>query len=552
MSETIGPDSARVEGLSAARAAFAWHVPQQFNFARDVLDVLALEDRLGLVYIDAKRTRRDFTFVEIANASQRFAGALHALGVAKGERVLVLLPKIPQWLFAMTALQRLGAVAIPCAEQLRAKDLAFRANHSETTTVIAHITNYKEVDLMRAAASGVTRFLLVGGDAEGWTQFDELTARAHAFAGNPTAADEMAYIVYTSGTTKDPKGVVHLHRYTYAKRMEAQFWLDAKREDLVWCTAGTGWAKSLWNVLLGPWSCGAAIVLHEGAFDGVDRMNMIAELGVTVLCQAPTEYRILAKLDDLGKRWQLPQLRHCTSAGEPLNPEVVLLWRRAFNLRIYDGYGQTENSLLVANLPGMEIRPGSMGLPTPGHTVHVIDAEGKPSEVGDPGDIALHGHPPTLFAGYYKNAAETANSFRGEWYLTGDRAQLDDDGYFWFVGRADDVISSAGYRIGPFEVESALLEHPAVVESAVVGSPDADRGNIVKAFVVLRAGHEASDALVRELQEHCKRVTAPYKYPREIEFVVELPKTRSGKIRRVELRQAELQRKGATAASGFV
>ena len=248
----------------------------------------------------------------------------------------------------------------------------------------------------------------------------------------------------------------------------------------------------------------------------------------------------------------MPKLRHCVSAGEPLNPEVLARWRDAFGLTILDGYGQTENSLLVANVPGMDVRPGSMGKPTPGHDVTVVDAEGVPCPPGEVGDIALRGAPPTLFTGYYKNAEETLASRRGEWYLTGDRAQIDDDGYFWFVGRADDVISSGAYRIGPFEVESALLEHPAVLESAVVGSPDADRGNVVKAFVVLRAGHEPSAALVAELQSHCKRVTAPYKYPREIEFIAELPKTRSGKIRRVELRQAELQKKGATAASGFV
>jgi acetyl-CoA synthetase/medium-chain acyl-CoA synthetase len=221
-------------------------------------------------------------------------------------------------------------------------------------------------------------------------------------------------------------------------------------------------------------------------------------------------------------------------------------------LTILDGYGQTENSLLVANVPGMEVRPGSMGKPTPGHDIAVVDAEGNVAEAGEVGDIGVRGDPPTLFRGYYKNPEETAASRRGEWYLTGDRAQVDDDGYFWFVGRADDVISSGAYRIGPFEVESALLEHPAVLESAVVGSPDADRGNVVKAFVVLRPGYEAGPALIKELKEHCKRVTAPYKYPREIEFVDELPKTRSGKIRRVELRQRELQKKGATAASGFV
>jgi acetyl-CoA synthetase/medium-chain acyl-CoA synthetase len=281
-------------------------------------------------------------------------------------------------------------------------------------------------------------------------------------------------------------------------------------------------------------------------------MDMIRDLGVSVLCQAPTEYRLEAKLSDLGTRWSLPKLRHCVSAGEPLNPEVLQLWKAAFGLTILDGYGQTENTLLVANVPGMDVRPGSMGKPTPGHDVAVVDADGKICEPGEVGDIALRGKPPSLFAGYYKNDEETANSHRGEWYLTGDRAQVDDDGYFWFVGRADDVISSGAYRIGPFEVESALLEHPAVAESAVVGSPDADRGNIVKAFVVLRPGYDATDALVKELQDHCKRVTAPYKYPREIEFLAELPKTRSGKIRRVELRQAELRKKGATAASGFV
>ena len=278
----------------------------------------------------------------------------------------------------------------------------------------------------------------------------------------------------------------------------------------------------------------------------------LRELGVTLVCQAPTEYRLEAKLPDLGRRWQFPRLRHCVSAGEPLNPEVIERWRAAFGLTIYDGYGQTESTLLVANVPGSVVRPGSMGKPTPGHTIAVIDAAGNGCAPGEVGDIALRGRPPSLFAGYYKDPQETYASFRGDWFVTGDRAQVDDDGYFWFVGRADDVISSGAYRIGPFEVESALLEHPAVLESAVVGSPDADRGNIVKAFVVLRAGYDAGDALARELHDHCKRVTAPYKYPREIEFIAELPKTRSGKIRRVELRQAELVKKGATAASGFV
>lgn len=543
----------------AETASFTWDVPADFNFARDVLDELAASDRRGLLFVDAAGKRTEYTFGQIAGLSARWAAVLRDLGVAHGDHALVVLPKVPQWLFAMAALLRLGAVAIPCAEQLRAKDLLFRAVHGDATTVIAAAACADEIDAMRADAPSLKRCLLVGGPSTGsgqaragWTSMHGLVAQAQPFAGNPTAAGDDAYIVYTSGTTKDPKGVVHRVAYTFAKRMQAAAWFDCKPSDVVWCTAGTGWAKSLWNVLLGPWSCGSCVVLHEGPFVPEERMNLIRDLDVTVLCQAPTEYRLEAKLPDLGARWSLPRLRHCVSAGEPLNPEVLARWRDAFGLTILDGYGQTENSLLVANLPGTDVRPGSMGKPTPGHDVAIVDAHGQVCEAGVVGDIALRGTPPTLYAGYYKNPAETNASRRGEWYLTGDRAQLDDDGYFWFVGRSDDVISSGAYRIGPFEVESALLEHPAVLESAVVGSPDADRGNVVKAFVVLRPGHIGDAALVRELQEHCKRVTAPYKYPREIEFVAELPKTRSGKIRRVELRQAELRKKGATAASGFV
>jgi acyl-coenzyme A synthetase/AMP-(fatty) acid ligase len=532
--------------------AFSWDVPPDFNFARDVVDALADDDRRGLLFVDAAGARHDYTFAQIADGTRRWAAVLHDAGVRKGDRIVVVLPKRPEWLLCMVAALRIGAVAVPSAEQLRAKDLLYRANHSGATTVVAHAANAAEFDAMRDDAATVRTWLLAGGERAGWTAVDPLLERATPWDGEPTRADDPAFIVYTSGTTKDPKGVVHAVSWTWAIRMQAESWFDVKRDDLVWCVAGTGWAKSLWNVLLGPWSCGAPVVLHEGAFVPEERMNMIRDLGVTVLCQAPTEYRLEAKLPNLGERWKLPQLRHCVSAGEPLNPEVIEVWRKAFDITILDGYGQTENTLIVANLVGQAVRPGSMGKPTPGHEVAVVDEDGNVCAPGEVGDIALRADDPALYKGYYKDDEETNATRRGIWHITGDRAQVDDDGYFWFVGRADDVISSGAYRVGPFEVESALLEHPAVLESAVVGSPDADRGNIVKAFVVLRPGHDAGDALVKELQEHCKRVTAPYKYPREIEFVAELPKTRSGKIRRVELRQAELRKKGATAASGFV
>ena len=503
---------------------FEWEVPKRFNFARDVV-----ERRSGpaLTYLSALGERRDLDFAEVNARAGQWANALAKRGVERGDRVLVLVGKTPEWHPIMLGLLKLGAVSIPCSEMLRHKDLAFRVEHSGAQLVVADRPAEDEVEGLGAE--------VLFTDAAG------LDEEPRSAATEDTAADDLAFILYTSGTTKDPKGVVHTHAYCYAKRMQAERWLAARPGDLVWCTAATGWAKSIWNVLLGPWSAGAAIVLHEGAFEPEERFRLISELGVSVLCQAPTEYRLMAKLSGL-ERVDLSRVRHMVSAGEPLNPEVIKAFRDAFGLTIHDGYGQTENTLLVGNFPGAEIRPGSMGLPSPGHEIAVIDEDGAVVGEDEEGDIALAGHPPSLFREYYRAPEETAAVFRGKWYVTGDRATRDADGYLWFTGRADDVINSAAYRIGPFEVESALLEHAGVAESAVVGKPDPDRGLIVKAFVVLRPGVTGSDQLVRELQDHCKRVTAPYKYPREIEFVGELPKTRSGKIRRVELRRLEEER----------
>ena len=519
-------------------AGFSWDVPERFNFVRDVVEPLALDrDRRALTFVDRTGLISRITFAELAIDASRWAHLLSSHGLVRGDRVLVLVGKVPAWLGVMLGALKSGLVTVPCSEMLRARDLAFRARHSGARLLVADRTSQPEVDGMRALLDEPIDVLYLD-DASLLLRRQPLSSPAEE-----TLWCDEAFILYTSGTTKDPKGVTHTHAYTFAKRMQAEHWLGARPGDLVWCTAGTGWAKSIWNVLLGPWSCGAEIVMHDGAFDAAERLELIESIGVTVLCQAPTEYRLLAKLDTLGER-RLPNLRHAVSAGEPLNPEVIERFRETLGVTIYDGYGQTENTLLVANTRERAVRPGSMGWPTPGHEVAVIDEEGDEVAAGVEGDIALHGRPPSLFVRYWNAPDETMAAFRGDWYVTGDRATRDEDGSIWFTGRDDDVILSAAYRIGPFEVESALLEHEAVAESAVIGKPDPDRGQIVKAFVVLRPNYKPSNALSAELQEHSKRVTAPYKYPREIEFVTELPKTPSGKIRRVDLRRLEETRSG--------
>jgi len=524
---------------------FRWETPEFFNFG-DVIDHFAADpNRIAILWEDQEGNRARLTFADICAQSNRIANVLVGLGIRRGDPVMLVLPRITLWQAAYIGALKAGAMVIPCVSMLREKDLVYRANHSGARAIIAGVDSAPMVADLRSQCPSIRQYVLAGSARPGWASLQEAMGQASPmFKPERTSSAEPAICYYTSGTTKDPKAVLHGHAYIYAHRFTGSAWLDLKPGDLHWTTSDTGWAKAAYGVLFGPWMNGITTFMYNGRFEPAKELELLRRYRITTFCAPPTEFRMLVK-EDLAQ-YDLPALRHCTAAGEPLNPEVIGVWRDRYGLAIHDGYGQTETTLVAANLPGMEIRPGSMGRPFLGIDARVIDENLNECEVGEPGEIAVRvkpEKPPSIMLEYWKNPDENAAVFRGDYYLTGDQAYRDADGYLWFVGRADDVITSAGYRIGPFEVESALLEHPAVMESAVVASPDPDRGSIIKAFVRCKPGVDQCEALVLELQEHVKRITAPYKYPREIEFVNDLPKTVSGKIRRVDLRKREEQRK---------
>ncbi len=529
---------------------FRWQVPPAFNFGRDVVDRHAAAGRPALLWRDAAGRERQLGFAEVAAASNRVAHLWKTLALEPGEPVLILLPRVPEWHVVMVGTLKAGLLAIPGSTILRPKDIGYRAGHSRAAAIVAARPQTDAVEAVRGELGSVRHFLVLCDEGErpppGWTDLGAaLEGQAHdAGAQRDTLASDPALVYYTSGTTGPPKAVLHAHAYTFAQRYTALHWLGLRATDRLWTTSDTGWAKAAYSVLFGPWSVGAEVFLFHGRFEARRELELLAQVAPHVFCAPPTEFRLLVKEDLSGLR--LPALCEVVSAGEPLNPEVIRAWREATGLTIRDGYGQTESILLVGNFPGLPVKPGSMGLPMPGHRVEVIDEAGRPLPAGEVGDVAVHDDPPSLFRSYWKDPQATRACRRGEWYVTGDRARRDEDGYFWFVGRADDVIISSGYRIGPFEVESALVEHDDVLEAAVVAAPDPDRGEIVKAYVVLRPGVAGDAELARRLQDHVKSVTAPYKYPRAVIFVAELPKTVSGKIRRVELRERARREASAT------
>jgi acyl-coenzyme A synthetase/AMP-(fatty) acid ligase len=477
---------------------------------------------LALVELTRGGARREWSFGEVADRSARLAGSLERLGVNRGDVVMTLIGNRPEWVLAMVACMRIGAVVLPCTEQLRAKDLALRIAVARPRLILADERNRPELEAALGSSPSV---------GVAYVPDERL------LAGEPAPAVELGegdpcLITFTSGTAGEPKAVLHGQRYLYGQRVQAQHWLGAREGELVWCTAASGWSKSARNVFIAPWLSGAAALLHDARFDPHERLELMERERVNVLCMAPTEYRVIAKRATLRP---FEHLRGMVAAGEALNPEVLHAWSQATGLEIRDGYGQTETGQLTGAPLGEPARPGSMGRALPGMELSVHDGEltVAPASV------------PTFFLGYLgedvhrepDGAWRLRDRAAGEPWLTGDRVAEDEEGWLYFEGRADDVIVSAGYRIGPFEVESALVAHPAVAEAAAVAAPDEERGAVVRAVVVLRGEqYSPSPELVRELQEHVKRETAPYKYPRIVDFVQELPKTASGKIKRAQLR----------------
>jgi len=476
------------------------------NFARDVVEA-ADPQRLALIERGRGGGRREWSFGEVASAARTLAACFDERGVGRGDVVMTLVGNRPDWVATMAACFRQGYVVLPCTEQLRAKDLRMRLDVARPALVVADGRN-RDV-LAESGWSGPTVWVPEVGDRP------ERTPPPHA----ELDPEDPCLITFTSGTAGEPKAVVHAQRYLAGQRLQAEHWLDARPGELVWCTAASGWSKSARNVFIAPWLRGAAALLHDERFDPEERLALLEEEPVAVLCMAPTEYRIIAKR---AQPRPTPTLRGLVAAGEALNPEVLRAWHEATGLWVRDGYGQTETGQITGMPVDRQAIPGSMGRPLPGVAAWVQDGE----LVLDPATV------PTFFRGYLGD--EEAPS--GPWH-TGDRVTQDDEGFLFFEGRTDDVIISAGYRIGPFEVESALVEHPAVAEAAVVSAPDEERGAVVRAVVVLRDGHAPSDKLARELQDHVKAQTAPYKYPRIVDFAGELPKTASGKVRRAALRQ---------------
>lgn len=525
-------------------------VPENFNFAYDIVDRYAhdVPEKKALVWCDDNGEEKIFNFKEISDYSQQAANFLVGRGIKKGDMVMLILRRRYEFWWLIVALHRIGAIVVPATDELLAKDLEYRNNAAGIKMIISVDVPEVQAEIEKSLTTSpsVKSLVSVGKAREGWIDFHaEMKKYGKEFprpTGDAAVHNKDIMLVYfTSGTTAYPKMVQHDFTYPLGHITTAKFWQNVIDDGLHLTVSSTGWAKAMWGKLYGQWICGTALFVYDmGLFTPDKLLNKMAHYGVTTFCAPPTVYRYLVR-QDLSK-YDFSQLKYCATAGEALNAEVFKRFEEQTGHKIHEGYGQTESTILAGSFPGMDLKPGSMGKPSPGYDVEIIDAYGKPCKPGDVGEICIHvkeKHPIGLFVGYYHDVSHTAEAFDSGVYHTGDTAYADEDGYFWFVGRTDDIIKSAGFRISPFEVESVLQEHPAVLECAVTGVEDPKRGQLVKATIVLSPGYTASDALSKEIQEYVIQNTANYKHPRLIEFVDELPKTISGKIRRVAIREKD-------------
>ncbi|MDO4552854.1 MAG: AMP-binding protein [Bacillota bacterium] len=526
----------------------SYNIPDNFNFAYDVVDALARRspDKLAMLWVSARGEERRFTFSDMAEASNRAANYFAGLGVKKGDRVMLVLRRHYQFWYAILALHKLGAIAIPATDQLTTKDFAYRFNAGKVDAVVCTAQGHAAEMAEEALAQSPTVKIksIANGEREGWDSFDKgIEAASPVFPRVDTGKYEPMLMYFTSGTAAYPKMASHNYTYPLGHVVTAKWWHNVREDGLHFTVADTGWGKAVWGKLYGQWLCEAAVFTCDfDKFDPADILPMFKKYDITTFCAPPTVFRFFIK-EDLSK-YDLSSLQHVCTAGEALNPEVFQQFYKATGLRIMEGFGQTETTLTVLHLLGMESRPGSMGKPSPAYQVCLLGPDGKKVRSGQVGEICLsteNGFPIGMASGYYLDEEKTREAWHDGYYHSGDTAWQDEDGYFWYVGRTDDLIKSSGYRIGPFEIESVLMEMPQVLECAVTGVPDEIRGQLVKATIILAKGCQPSDALVKEIQEYVKTHTAPYKYPRVVEFVDQLPKTISGKIRRVELRERSAQ-----------